>query len=117
MISHHPIVYQALETLALEDLATDDAAGWALGIRSMECWCSYERAAMRALALALVTGDEARAQRAAIWISDPSAAMDAALVDARFARPAHHVADEGQVLTLTADGTVSQAPVPVGDAE
>ena len=50
-------------------------------------------------------------------VSDPSAAMDAALVDARFARPAHHVADEGQVLTLTADGTVSQAPVPVGDAE
>lgn len=82
MITHHPIVYQALEAFALEDLAGDDiAVGWALAIRSMECLCSYERAALRGLALGLVTGDEARAQRAAIWITDPPAAMDAALAE------------------------------------
>ena len=35
----------------------------------------------------------------------------ASVLDYRPSRPVHHVADEGQVLTLAPDGTTSQAPI------
>lgn len=62
---------------------TDESAAWALAIRatSYHCSCSHELLARRSLALALLTGDEARARRASRWITDPADAMDAALAE------------------------------------
>ena len=98
-------VARALASLGAP-LTTDASlrtAGWRLAVavapRSRAEWCDrYTQAAARALALALDAGDLDAAERAAQWIVEPDAAMDAALA-ARQPTPApavpvHHRTDD-----------------------
>ncbi len=80
MSARHPTVANAIDTFVGHH-DDDDAAAWALAIRSLDSYCSYERTAMRGLALALLTGDAPRALRAARWLTDPADAMAAALAE------------------------------------
>lgn len=81
MIARHPQVTAALiELRALIVDGDDHDTGWMLALgfhRGLDD--TYERAALRSLAVALAAGDEARAVRAARWITNPTASMDEAL--------------------------------------
>ena len=76
-----PLVRRAVESLQFEGarVGADDAeTAWSLAV----AWAaqsvfesSYVRAAWKALALALLAGDEAAALDAAAWIATPGAAM------------------------------------------
>ena len=67
---------------------------------------------MRESSTAHASGDAVVIVRRGYGDSRPTVTVRgrASVLDYRPSRPTHHVADEGQVLTLAADGTVSQAP-------
>ena len=82
MIALDPQVHRALAELGLGAVPGDDAAtGWLVATSPAlrHAADSYERVAIRRLALALVAGDLAAAHEASRWITDPAGAMRAAL--------------------------------------
>jgi len=83
-----PVVRAALHELHALIVEGDDyATGWLLAIQWTNTITttlgSYQRAAVRRLALSLGAGDVDGAERAALWITDPDRAMERALRDQR----------------------------------
>ncbi len=87
MSARHPTVARALRDLCVSPVGSDEDVAWRLALRWMQHeetgshYGSYESAAVQRLALALLSGDASRAVRAALWITAPDQAMDAALVE------------------------------------
>ncbi len=78
------LVERALAKLGVT--ATDqDETAWRFATETMRRWywlSTYEERAYKALALAILTGDDARAETAALWIVSPDEAMERALAAA-----------------------------------
>ena len=75
------VVRDALVTLKIRLDGDRLTTAWRLATLYAHRWTLsvYEEAAWRTLAIALASGDDAAAERAALWIVDPDAAMDAAI--------------------------------------
>ena len=75
-------------------------------------WGSSQVGEMRDSATAHASGEAVVVVRRG-YASCPTVTVRdrASVLDYRPSRPVHHVADEGQVLTLAPDGTTSQAPI------
>lgn len=102
------LILRALAELGARAAANDElaVAGWrlALVVAARPSWSwstSYEHAGAKGLALALGRGDLAEAERSALWVVDPDAAMEAAVAKANAPKPAPTPANDAP-FTLTA---------------
>lgn len=100
------LILRALAELGARAAATDElaVAGWrlALVVAARPSWSwstSYEHAGAKGLALALGRGDLAEAERSALWVVDPDAAMEAAVAKANAPKPAPAANDAPFTLT------------------